>query len=249
MPKCRRTLFSYTTTVLAIESLSSALTERMTQLYLDNYEGSSKTLFTGDLSTKDEVLLLFADGDLVGFTTLLQYVSTIDGRTLRVVYSGDTIVDKEHWGQQQLARAWISRIGRIKAEAPDTPLYWFLLVKGHRTFKYLSVFGNSFHPHWNETRPDLKRIADVLALERFGKAYNPASGIVSFTESRGHLRPQIAEPTAEELTKPSTRFFVEMNVGFRTGHELVCICELEQSNMKPLAARIFSKAMLAGDHE
>ena len=165
-----------------------------------------------------------------------------------MVYSGDTIVDKGALGTiTTCSRLDLQNRQDKGGSSGYTPLYWFC-SQGHRTFKYLSVFGNSFHPHWNGTRPDLKRIADVLALERFGKAYNPASGIVSFRESRAS-RPQIAEPTAEELTKLSTRFFVEMNVGFRTGHELVCICELEQSNMKPLAARIFSKAMLAGDHE
>ena len=139
MPKCRRTLFSYTTTVLAIESLSSTLIERMTQLYLDNYEGSSKTLFTGDLSKRTRFsccLQMVTLSDSLPFSNMYRQLM---GAHSGWFYSGDTIVDKEHWGQQQLARAWISRIGRIKAEAPDTPLYWFLLVKGHRTFKYLSV--------------------------------------------------------------------------------------------------------------
>ena len=90
------TFFRFTTHRPAIRAYRL---ERMTQLYLDNYEGSSKTLFTGDLSTKDEVLLLFADDDLVG-SPPPQYVSTIDGRhTPGGLFRRHDRHDKERWGQ------------------------------------------------------------------------------------------------------------------------------------------------------
>ena len=246
MPRSHHKPFSYTTSIVAVRDLPPSLIEHMVRLYLNNFDGSSEALFREDLAAKDEVILLCSDGELVGFTALQKYTSTLDGDAILVVYSGDTIVDRPHWGQQQLARAWIARMGQLKAKAPKCRLCWFLLVKGHRTYKYLSVFGKSFHPHWSEARPDLKRLADKLAAERFGDMYDPGSGIVSFPTSRGHLKPQIAEPSPEEMTKPSTRFFLETNTGFRAGHELVCICELEPSNMKPLAERIFREAMQAG---
>ena len=99
MPKCCRTLFSYTTTVLAIESLSSTLIERMTQLYLDNYEGSSKTLFTGDLSKRTRLsccLQMVTLSDSLPFSNMY--------RQLMGAHSGWSIPEtrsstKEHWGQ------------------------------------------------------------------------------------------------------------------------------------------------------
>ena len=71
-------------------------------------------------------------------------------------------------------------MGALKREHPDTPLYWFLLVKGHRTFRYLPVFGKSFYPHWSVDRDDLRPLADALALEMFPDDYNPATGVVEF---------------------------------------------------------------------
>jgi hypothetical protein len=101
------------------------------------------------------------------------------------------------------------------------PLYWFLLVKGHRTFKYLSVFGKSFHPTL-ANRPD--QISNHWRINSqhasFGHDYNPVSGVVEFSASRGHLKPFIAEPTEEELAKEATRFFLRKNPGYRQGHEL-----------------------------
>jgi hypothetical protein len=229
--------------IFAIKDLPSDTIDRMAALYLENYEGSSEAMFRRDLAEKDEAIVLHSGAELVGFTTLRVYSTFHAGSPIRIVYSGDTIVDRKNWGQQELAFAWIARIGAIKAQAPNFPLYWFLLVKGHRTFKYLSVFGKSFYPHWRIDRSDLKPLADQLAKADFGVNYNPDSGVVEFSKSRGHLTPSIAEPTEEEFAKESTRFFLGRNPGYRNGHELVCLCELELSNMKPLTARIFSRAL------
>ena len=227
---------------MPVKALSGQTVDQMASLYLDNFAGTSRTLFCADLADKDEAILLYRHEALCGFTTLKVFADCWHGRPIRLVYSGDTIVAPAHWGQQALAFAWIARIGEIKREAPDLPLFWFLLVKGHRTFKYLSVFGKSFFPHWTEHRADLKSLADQLATAKFGDCYDPGSGLVRFPESRGHLRQEIAAPTPEEMARASTRFFLARNPDYRCGHELVCICELESFNMKPLAARIFNKS-------
>lgn len=236
-------MLHYRSNALPIKDLSDHTINCMAKLYLENYEGTSEALFRSDLAKKDDAIVLYLGSELVGFTTLCVYPENHLGAPIRIVYSGDTIVDRKHWGQQELAFSWITRIGEIKAQAPNVPLYWFLLVKGHRTFKYLSVFGKSFYPHWEIDRSDLKPLADQLACPRFGDDYNPASGVVEFAESRGHLKPTIAEPTEEDLAKAATHFFLSRNPGYRNGHELVCLCELELANMKPLTARIFGRAL------
>lgn len=232
----------YETHVVPVRDIPDDTISRMASLYLNNFDGSSDAIFREDLAEKDEVILLCRDQELLGFTTLKVFDSAWGERDVRVVYSGDTIVAPQHWGQQALAFAWITRIGEIKREAGDRPLFWFLLVKGHRTFKYLSVFGKSFFPHWSERRADLKALADQLATARFGSHYDTTSGLVRFPESRGHLKKEIAEPSPEEMKKIATRFFLERNPDYRLGHELVCVCELEPFNMKPLTARLFHKA-------
>lgn len=215
----------------------------MAALYLGNYDGSSFELFRSDLAAKDEAILLHFGGELVGFTTLKILSDTWDGKRIRAVYSGDTIVSPAHWGQQQLAFAWIAHAGKIKAAAPNAPLYWLLLVKGHRTFKYLPAFGLSFFPHWAIDRSDLKPLADHLAACLFGADFRSDAGVVAFAESRGHLRADLALPTTEEMRRPDTRFFLNRNPGYRQGHELVCLCELEPRNMKPLTARVFRRGL------
>jgi len=231
----------YTTRVVPVSGLGDALRCAMARLYLDSYDGSSEGIFFGDLARKDEALLVFHEERLIGFTTLWVFERDWQGEMIRVVYSGDTVVDRAHWGQQALAFDWITRIGHYKRQRPELPFYWLLLVKGARTFRYLPLFGKSFHPHWTEERGDLKALADALALDLFPDDYNPATGVVEFRRSRGHLKPEIAAPSDDEMQRDDVRFFVERNPGYRCGHELVCLCEVETRNMKPLTLRLFEK--------
>jgi hypothetical protein len=227
-----------------ISSLTSEDVCALARLYLSHYSGTNKNRFIADLSNKNEILLVTFEGALVGFTTLQLYERMWRGKRLHVVYSGDTVVDPAHWGQQALAFAWIERMGKIKLEKPEIPLYWLLIVKGHRTFKYLPAFGKSFYPHWSIDRSDLKPLADFLAQEKFGTDYNPVNGVVEFSESQGHLRNEIALPTEKQASLPAVKFFLQRNPRFTQGHELVCLCEIEESNMKPLTRRIFNKGIV-----
>ena len=237
---------SYTTSVVAVPDLDEPTKQAMAALYLASYDGASEKLFRSDLAGKQKALLLYANGTLAGFTTLKCYERIWQDSPINVIYSGDTVVARAHWGQQALAFAWITYVGELWRNNPRIPLYWFLLVKGHRTFRYLPVFGKSFYPHWSIDRSDLKPLADMLALEMFPDDYNPATGVIEFGRSRGHLKPDIALPTQEELRREGVQFFLDRNPGFRHGHELVCLCEVAEANMKPLTLRLFRKHLQAG---
>lgn len=226
---------------VAVSALGAAQREQMAALYLHHYAGSDERRFFADLDAKSEVVLLHAAGHLVGFTTLVTYDYRWQGRDLLIVYSGDTIVAPAHWGQQVLAFRWIARMGELQRCHPERRLFWFLIVKGHRTYRYLPAFSRSFYPSWRERRDDLKRLADALAKERFGDAYDAGLGLIQFPSSRGHLRPELARPTGAELDKPAVRFFLDRNPGYVRGDELVCLCELSEENLKPLSRRLFRK--------
>lgn len=232
---------AYAARFVPVSALDPETRQRMCALYLAHYDGSSAALFHHDLDDKEEALLLLHDGQLVGFTTLRRFEHDWRGQRLRIVYSGDTVVDRAHWGQQALAFAWIRRMGAIKRAQPDQPLYWLLLVKGHRTYRYLPAFAHRFHPHWRDEAPELKPLADALATRLFGADYRPASGLIEFANSHGHLKAALAQPDPDELARESVRYFLARNPGYTRGHEMVCLCALEPDNLKPLTRRLFDK--------
>lgn len=229
----------YQTEIIEMPDLQESTLGAMGEIYLAHYDSSDAALFRHDLAGKTEALLVYKHRQLVGFTLYQLYRQSWRGQPIRVIYSGDTIVDRAHWGQQALAFSWIARAGQIKRLAPDTPLYWFLIVKGHRTYRYLPTFSRSFHPHWSQRDEHLEALADWLATNKFGNTYDPKSGVIRFPQSRGHLKQAYAHPSSRERTKDAVKFFLRRNPGYLQGHELVCLCELSEENLKPLARRLF----------
>jgi hypothetical protein len=150
----------YKATFKKIADLTEQNRRDLAMLYLSYYDGSSEELMLSDLDRKTEVLLVYCGDAVIGFTTMQVYDRVWNAETIRIIYSGDTVVDRAHWGQQALAFAWIARMGEIKRERPEVSMYWFVIMKGHRTYKFLPTFGKSFYPHWSIDRSDLKPLAD-----------------------------------------------------------------------------------------
>lgn len=229
----------YRTEIVEVTKLAEPTQAKMSDLYLTHYAGSNESLFRADLQSKSEALLVYQQQDLVGFTLYELYRQDWQGQSINIIYSGDTVVDRAHWGQQALAFAWIARAGQIKRLEPDCPLFWFLIVKGHRTYRYLPTFSRSFYPHWSGKDDGLKALADRLATGKFPENYDQTSGVIHFPQSRGHLKPCYAHPTSREREKEAVKFFLQRNPGYLQGDELVCLCELSVENLKPLARRLF----------
>lgn len=228
--------------------LGQATRSAMFALYRQYYGGTSEALFFGDLADKQyAVMLRDGDGTLQGFSSIKVWQEDFAGKTFRVMYSGDTIVHQDHWGQQALAFTWIHFSGALKSQAPEIPLYWFLLVKGHRTYRYLKAFYRVFYPAYNRaTPPEAKALVDYLAGEKFGAFYDALTGVVRFPESRGHLKAGWAEIPDKDKRRPDVRFFLERNPGYVRGDELVCLTELSRANQAPLAARLFDAGFEGG---
>ena len=228
-----------------IDMLDNALRRSMFALLERYYDAVSMERFLHDLESKTLAILLHdSDGKLQGFSTLeLMFFETDDGPAA-AIFSGDTIISHQHWGEQQLSYAWCYYAGQIKEQNPDVPLYWFLIVKGHRTYRYLPAFTRKFYPNYrNETPPNLQKIADQLATAKFADAYRPAAGIVHFPQSRGHLRSEWAEPDDDIKIRPNVAFFLQANPGYTAGDELVCLTELCEQNMRFVSRTAFMEGM------
>ena len=129
------------------QSLSESQTAQLYALYATYYGGTSSELFQRDLQEKDQILILQDGNTPVGFTTLKIIRAEHQNQPVRAVFSGDTIIRHEYWGSQTLPLAWCELIGKIQAQQPHIPLYWLLIVKGDRTYRYLNVFSKQYYPN------------------------------------------------------------------------------------------------------
>jgi hypothetical protein len=223
--------------------LDALTRDDMFRVFSAHYDLVSRDLFESDLAGKTEALILEDQSRrLVGFSTLQVWDEDFEGERLRILFSGDTIIDSACWGTQALAFNWIRRAGEIRGEAPERRLFWFLIVKGHRTYRYLPTFAVQFLPDWRVAGPPfLQRLADHLGAGRFGADYDAERGIVHFATPRGQLAAAVAEPDAREAARPDVAYFLACNPHYRAGDELVCVCELSEDNLQPMARRVFQQ--------
>jgi hypothetical protein len=215
----------------------------MFELMLASFEGLDRSTFLRDLEEKDWVILLTnGSGRIVGFSTQMLSTAEVEGRLVRAIFSGDTIVDPEYWGQTELVRLWGRFVLQMLDRYGDEPLYWFLICMGYKTYRFLPVFFHEFFPHYNvETPLHEQTILNSLATTRFPETFDPQAGVVRPMENRVRLRPGVADIDPWREKNPHIRFFAHRNPGHIDGDELVCIAPLSRENLKPRAHAIIQR--------
>jgi hypothetical protein len=208
--------------------------------------GTDRARFEADLGEKEVVILLrdAGSGRIEGFSTLMRMTTSIDDKEVVAFFSGDTIVDRDYWGETVLSRIWgqtvFAEADRIVAERPAASIYWFLICSGYKTWRFLPVFFRKFYPNVDEpTPPHVRRILETFAARKFGDQYLPPSGIVRFRAATP-LRRGIADVTGERLRDPQVAFFARMNPGHAEGDELACLAELSRANLTRAAQRMLA---------
>jgi hypothetical protein len=206
-----------------------------------HYENVRPEAFHADLAEKEWVILLCdrATEALCGFSTQMLLDVDVAGRPVKALFSGDTIIARDHWGDQALASVW----GRFALSLMDahaqTELYWFLLSKGYKTYRFLPVFFTEFYPRPNMPTPGWAReIIDALGQCRYPGVYSRSTGIVRATPRKDRLRSGIADLTDGRLRNPYVRFFAERNPGHIHGDELCCLAPLTRNNFTAAAYRV-----------
>jgi hypothetical protein len=229
----------------APRDLTPQRVERMFKLMQRYYHGVARQQFLSDLEAKDVVVLVLDEqGEVVGFSTLVVWEEQMNGQKIQIVFSGDTIIEQAYWGSTVFAGEWLRRVARIKEMQPETPLYWFLIVKGHRTYRHLDVFAFNYFPRFGSDTPKaLKDVMDKIATKRFGNAYSAQTGLIRFLDQQARLRPEWAAIPEKDKGRPEVAFFLQQNPGYAEGDELVCLAEISADNLKPFARRIFEMAM------
>jgi hypothetical protein len=228
-----------TGSVVPRAQLAPSLEEQMLRLMQAHFHGVSPQQFRRDLDDKNWVVLITDEsGRLRGFSTILFYATQFEAQELKVIYSGDTIVEAGARANPALARTWIEAVNRLREASGAETVYWLLLTSGFRTYRFLPVFWRTFWPRYDQpTPPDFQRLLRSLAQARFGDRFDPAHGIVRF-ENPQRLRAELLEIPPGRLADPHTAFFAQRNPGFRAGDELVCLCELSEANLTPAGCRM-----------
>jgi glyoxylase-like metal-dependent hydrolase (beta-lactamase superfamily II) len=178
------------------------------------------------------------DGQIKGFTSAKIFDLKIADETIKILFSGDTIIHPDFWGTLELPKIWGRFMLETLEEIGPQPLYWFLISSGFRTYRFLPAYFHEFYPRHDKATPTkMQEILDSAATRLFGNRYNPAEGIIRL-EHPTPLRKGLSASGEERKGNPHIDFFLKSNPGCVEGDELACITQLTLENIKPFVKRL-----------
>ena len=231
----------FRTIVIKQLNLTDAKKEQMLSLHQQYYDNVEQEVFYKDLSQKDWVILLEnPKAEVVGFSTVQLISLTIYGKVHLFVFSGDTVIREDARNPHGLTAGFIQMIFVLIKKHPKQPLYWFLISKGYRTYRFMPLYFKEFYPVYNQPTPKEKAgILNSIARYKFGELYDPERNVIVYPYEKDKLKPDHAIiQEARQSKNPHIRFFAERNPTFYKGDDLASIAQLNPNNFLPAIERI-----------
>ena len=138
-----------------ISALTTADRDRMYEVMSKYYEAISREQFDCDLDEKSAVILLRDEKArmIQGFSTLHRQELKSGGSGAIGIFSGDTIIEKEFWGQKALGVEFLKYLWLEKIKNPLSPLYWFMISKGYKTYLLMANNFVEYYPRHEKETP------------------------------------------------------------------------------------------------
>ncbi len=212
-----------------LEQISIKEIREMFKVFCRYYENTSMEQFVADLSKKTGAFIIRRklDDAIVGFSTMGIYHLNVDGRKIRGIFSGDTILDKDYWGNRAMNAAFVKRVLWEAIKDPLTPQDWFLISKGYKTFLLLTRNFPDYYPHPERETPELKRITQAYCDEFFLGYLNRERMVLDFGEGYNCLKDEVTPITHEQRQEADIAFFEKCNPDWARGTELPCVARAD----------------------
>lgn len=235
--------------VARIQSITPAQTEEMFALHRRYYDRVRRETFIRDMMEKQWcVILKDHENNITGFTTIQVIELEVDGELQRFIFSGDTVVDSRSRMSPALAGSFGHVLLRLMEQHGEKGLFWFLISKGFRTYRFLPVFFKRFYPAFDGSRmPDIRRRLDAIATHKFKSLYNPHTGVIHTAGAGDRLKPQLNETPPHRLEDRHIAFFLKRNPGHADGDELACLAEVSRANLNRFAWRVIEQTKVEWD--
>ena len=203
---------------------------RMHAIFESNYANSPISTFMSDLGKKDGVFLVRAKStdEIVGFSTLGIYEFMHEGKKVKGLFSGDTIIEKAYWGSRSLHKAFALKMFIEALKSPFSVQYWLLISKGYKTYLLLTKNFPIYYPRRDEHNPELKALVVEYCEALFPGKLDRQSMVLDFGDGANCLKSDVAgiDPLLRER-EPDVQFFEQRNPNWQRGTELPCIARAD----------------------
>lgn len=218
--------------IKSVNEYSEAEISAMYSLMAEFYDNTDEAVFRRDFFDKDYCLALYLEnGLLVGFTT--QKILEIDanGKKVNGIFSGDTIIHKDYWGDTELFKVWAKFWFKF-AEKYDE-FYWFLICKGYKTYRIMPLFWKEFYPNYRKETPKYEQnIINAYSSTLYPDEYNPKTGVIEYKSIKDKLKNGVANVGEREIKNKDIAFFCKANPDYINGNDLACIAKIDKEKLK-----------------
>lgn len=219
----------------------------MLQLFQQYYDLPDPAAFYRDFRAKDDVIILRdrKTQEIKGFSTQLKLTHRIDGKEFLGVFSGDTIIDRDYWGDYTLGWAFFWYLAKLCLPWPQKRIYWHLISKGYKTYLLMTNNFTTFYPRYDRATPAFfRQLSDDFAAQLYPQTYAKDLGLLIFEGPHEHLKANVA-PITDELCQryPHIRYFAQRNPDWAQGNELVCVAEFHLFLPLLLAKKLLLKML------
>jgi len=218
------------TTYQKIHTLTVEEVHRMHALFEAHYACSPLATFLDDLGRKEGVFVVRhkKTHQIVGFSTLGVHKFQLGGSTVKGLFSGDTIIERAHWGSRSLQTAFAWKLFLEALKSPFSRQYWLLISKGYKTYLLLARNFPDFHPQRDVPQPELESLVIDYCEALFPGKLNRQTLLLEFGEDANRLKADVATITDEMRERDADiRFFESRNPSWQQGTELPCIARAD----------------------
>lgn len=224
--------------IIDVHNLSNENKLEMFKLMETFYENMNLDIFISDLNNKDSCIMLFDErGIIQGFSTQKLIKFNVNNKEIKGVFSGDTIIHRDHWGSMELYKEFGKKYVNLSKNYNE--LYWFLISKGYKTYRILPSFFYEFYPSCLRVTPlEIKNIMNCFGNKYYPEEYNSSTGVIEYKKIKDKLKPGVADITEDKLNNKHIRFFKDSNPNYIKGNDMVCLASLNPNNLKPIIKRL-----------
>jgi hypothetical protein len=233
--------------IVHVSDLTNNDKKTMFNIFEKYYANISYAGFLSDLNKKNKAIILVErkSNTIKGFSTILDLKFQVNGKEVKGLFSGDTIVEKEFWGGMSLQLAFTIYMIKEKLKNPFKKHYWFLISKGYKTYLLMAKNCPIHYPKVGMKTPQHEKlIIDTFGKTMYPEHYNPDKGLIEFISAHDQLKDEVAPITNKMLENEMIRFFVQKNPHWSRGDELVCLADFGPSILFNFVSRRFKKLVV-----
>jgi hypothetical protein len=207
-----------------------------------HYNNVFKEKFIRDFNVKDGVIALYDEHLMIkGFSTYRVHETEYQKERIKIIFSGDTVIDVSCWGKSALFEGFIELMVKTYL-ATELPLYWLLITKGFRTYQIPVLYFKEFYPCFNRLTPAREaNIIHKICREFFGNDWHENEQVIKCNPPADYLKTEFAKVDEHKFRNQHVQFFLDKNPGYIIGNEMPCLTLIHPTNFSKLTLKYAKK--------